>query len=102
MQITITSKEGPVAKILKKLTVIFFGIFLTSLIFALATSFAGKYGIWLGLLLCGLLIFGGFYYVGRESRIRIVTWTMLITIIAFIILFIAGISFVTANLDFAK
>jgi len=100
MQINITTKEGPVAKILKKLTLVFFGIFLTSLIFSLSTRLAGSYGIWLGLLFCGILIFSGFYYKEKKTKTRLIAWTMLLTILIFLILFVAGISLVTGNLNF--
>jgi hypothetical protein len=100
MQINITTKEGPAAKVIKKLTLVFFGIFLTSLIFSLSTKFMGSPGIWLGLLICGLLIFSGFYYIEKGTKTRLIAWTMLLTILIFLIMFIAGISFITGNLNF--
>jgi 4-amino-4-deoxy-L-arabinose transferase-like glycosyltransferase len=100
MQINITTKEGPFAKILKKFTLIFFGIFLTSSIFAISTKVLGEYGLWVGALICAGLIFCGFYYIEKGTRLRLITWTMLITIIFSIILFFIGLGFISSNLDF--
>lgn len=103
MQINITNKEGPIARISKKLTVVFSGIFLTSIIFSTATTLLpGSYGIIAGLILCGGLIFCGFYYVKKGTRLRLLTWTMLITIVIIILVILIGLSFVSNNLNFQQ
>lgn len=100
MQINITNKEGHFSRLIKKLTVVFFGIFLTSLIFAVTTTLSGKYGIIMGLLACGLLIFAGFYYVNKESRLRAVAWTMLVLILIIAVLFFIFNKLILGALDF--
>jgi len=100
MQINITTKEGPLDKILKKFTLIFFGIFLTMSIFAITTKGLGTYGILVGALICTGLIFCGFYYIEKGTRLRLITWTMVITIVVALILFLIGLSFISTNLNF--
>ncbi|MDD3861783.1 MAG: hypothetical protein PHP74_02740 [Candidatus Gracilibacteria bacterium] len=101
MQINITNKEGPISKILKKITLVFFGIFLTASIFAISSKLiSGSWGIILGMAICTGLIFCGFYYIEKNTKLRLITWAMLLTIITIILLMIFVISFISKTLDF--
>jgi len=101
MQINITNKEGPLAKISRKLTIVFLGIFITASIFSIMTKLLqGSYGIIAGLIICGTLIFCGFYYVKKGTKLRLLTWSILITIITILMIVFIGLSFVSNNLDF--
>jgi hypothetical protein len=99
MQINITNKESLFSKTLKKLTLVFLGVFITSFIFMFATRIPGSLGIWLGLLICAGLIFCGFYYVKPHTRLRTITLSMLWTIIICTIVFAFGIFFLSSSLQ---
>ena len=99
MKIKITSKKSSLDKFLAKLSLILFGIFLTSLIFAILIRYFGETGIYLGLVISIILIFCGFYYIEKGTKLRLVTWVMLITIIALTILFLVGMNFLSKSLE---
>lgn len=98
MEIKVTTKEIRKTSLLSKFTLILFGVFLTSLIFAFTVKLFEDIGIWLGLLICLGLIFCGFYYTEPKTRLRLITWSMLITIIAGAIFLTVGINLITKGL----
>ena len=77
--------------ILGKISFTLFGVFLTSMIFSTSVKLLNTAGIWVGFLICGGLVFCGFYYINKGSSLRIVTWgilsTLVIGIIGFTILY---------------
>ena len=98
MEIKVTTKEIRKISLLSKFTLILFGVFLTSLIFAFTVKLFEDIGIWLGLLICVALIFCGFYYIEAKTRLRLITWSMLITVLAGAIFLIVGINLITKGL----
>lgn len=98
MEIKVTTKEIRKTSLLSKFTLILFGVFLTSLIFAFTVKLFEDIGIWLGLIICSSLIFCGFYYVQPKTRLRLITWSMLITVLAGAIGLIVGINLITKGL----
>ena len=82
-----------------RITLILFGIFITSIIFALTVKAFQEIGIWIGLIICLALIFCGFYYTLPSTRIRVIAWSMLITLIISIIVYFAGLSYISKNLE---
>ncbi|MFA5948410.1 MAG: hypothetical protein WC806_05615 [Candidatus Gracilibacteria bacterium] len=99
MQIEITTKKGIVDRVLAKLSIVLFGVFLTSMIFAILIKLLGVYGIYLGILICGTLIFCGFYYIQKGTRLRLMAISMLSTIILITIVFLTALSFIKDSLN---
>jgi hypothetical protein len=85
--------------LLDKIVWVLIGIFMTSLIFALLIQALGKAGIYLGLLVSILLVFSGFYYIEKGTRLRLIAWSILITIISCSILFAVFLNFVEKSLE---
>ena len=54
---------------------------MTSIVFALALKLLQTTGLYLALALSIILIFCGFYYVNKGTRLRLVTWGILGAII---------------------
>lgn len=98
MELKIKVNEKKVGT-LEKVTFVLFGVFLTSLIFAFGTKYLAEIGMWLSLVVCAFLIFAGFYYVEKGTKLRLVTWGMLGTIIFVGIVLIIGINYLTDSLD---
>lgn len=99
MKLEIIHREIRNMNISKYIILILVGILITSLIFALSIkAFAGT-GIWVGLLVNGALVFLGFNYTEKGSKIRPIIWSMLIMIAVLIILFLTGISIVSSALE---
>lgn len=88
MEIKISVGDENKITFLSKLTAVFFGIFLTAVIFAIAMKILDTNGLWIALLLCTVLITASFYYLKKGTLLRIITWSMLTTIILGTILFI--------------
>ncbi|MDA1060644.1 MAG: hypothetical protein O3B47_02530 [bacterium] len=99
MEVKIIKKEIRKDNILTKLTLILLGIFILSAIFALATQIFPDFGIWIALSLSIFLIFSGFYYIDKGTRLRIVTWGMLATLVAGAGLFFVGLNILTKSLS---
>jgi len=99
MEVKIVKKEIRKDNILTKFTLILLGVFILSAIFAFSTQLFPDFGIWIALIVCILLIFSGFYYIEKGTRLRIVTWGMLITLIAGAILFFVGLSMLETALE---
>lgn len=83
---------------LTKVCFVFFGIFLTSAILALATKILDTAGIWLGFIISTILALCGIYFIQKNKALRIISWSMLGTlffaIIAYIGILIAFSNFV--------
>ena len=95
VKIVLTTKKGILDRILIKLSLILIGILITSIIFATCSKYLQVWGVWLGILINGLLTFCGFYYTEKGTKIRTITWSILITTIAIILIFTIGISLIT-------
>jgi len=84
---------------LDKVIWILLGIFMTSLVFTLLIEQFGKIGIYLGLLISALLVFVGFYQIKKGTRLRLITWSILVTIISCSILFSVLLYLVETSLE---
>ena len=82
-----------------RITLILFGIFITSVTFALTVKAFQEIGIWIGLIISSIIIFCAFYYTMPDTRTRVITWSMLITLIISIILYFAGLSYISKSLE---
>jgi NADH:ubiquinone oxidoreductase subunit 6 (subunit J) len=87
MKIKITKPQQG-ANFLSKFTGVLFGIFLASLIFALAIRFLDVTGVYVGLALTILLIIVGFYFTKSRTTLRMIVWGLLGTLIIGTILYI--------------
>lgn len=85
--------------IINSLSLILFGILITSLIFALSIKLLAEYGIWLGILICILVVSTIFYSKKSGRYLRTIAWSMTITIIIGIIIYLAGLSYVKNALE---
>lgn len=99
MEIHVIKKEIRKDGLLTKLTLILLGIFITSSIFAFATQIFPNYGLWIGIIIVGIFIFGGFYYTDKGTRLRLITWSTLVTLILGAALFIIGIELLLKALE---
>ncbi|MFA6992138.1 MAG: hypothetical protein WC269_02545 [Candidatus Gracilibacteria bacterium] len=93
MKIKIKFSEKHIG-IIEKFTLVLIGIFFTSFIFAVTTKL-GAWGVYLGMLTAGTLIFGGFYYINKGTRLRVITWGMVGTIIFCVIAFVFAFQFIS-------
>lgn len=99
MQPLLTTREIRRTNFLTYLTLILFGVFCTSLIFAITVKLFEIPGIWIGLLACGGLIYCIFRYKTPGSYLRIVAWSMLATIILGTIIYFVGLNYVARTLE---
>lgn len=98
MKIEVTTRDIKNPSILGKLTLVLFGIFLTTLIFAFSIRILSTAGIWIGLLISLAITTAGYYYTEKGSRLRIITWSILVTILIGATIFIAGLGFLSDKL----
>jgi multisubunit Na+/H+ antiporter MnhB subunit len=99
MEIKVTKQEIRKDNFLTKLSLILLGILLTSSIFAFATQLSPDRGLWIALVIAILLVFIGFYYIDRGTRLRLVTWSMLVTLVMGAALFIVGVQLISQALE---
>lgn len=99
MEIHLIKKEIRKDGFLTKLTLILLGIFVTSSVFAFSTQIFPNYGLWIGLTIIGISIFSGFYYIAKGTRLRLIAWSMLVTLILGTALFIIGIEILSKALE---
>ena len=87
---------------LEKFTLILFGVFANSSIFAVTMksfeSMGESIGMWLGLTINLALIFCGFYYIKKGSKLRAVAWGMLGTLVFSIIFLVTTLGFISSSL----
>ena len=99
MEIHVTKTEIRKDGLLTKLTLILLGIFITSSVFAFATQIFPNYGLWIAIAILIVLIFIGFYYISKGTRLRLVAWSMLATLSIGSALFIIGIKILSTALE---
>jgi len=92
VKIILTTRKGIIDRILAKLSLILFGILVTAMIFAMCSKYLQVWGVWLGILITGGLIFCGFYYIEKGTRLRVIAWSILVTTILILLLFTIGLS----------
>ncbi|MEK7672624.1 MAG: hypothetical protein AAB373_01945 [Patescibacteria group bacterium] len=97
------SEIQPTKKIplLTKFTCGLFGVFMTSIIFAFSIKSFEEIGIWIGLIIASILVTLGLYYSkksSRRSRLRIISWSMLITLLACTLLYFIGLYVISSSL----
>jgi|GEM_PF-2486113 len=98
MEPILTSHEITKTNFLTKLTLVLLGVLLTSVIFAMTVRLFQIPGIWIGLLLCAILIFLAIKYKAPGSYSRLIAWSMLGTIIIGTIIYFVGLHYVQSTL----
>lgn len=98
-KITHTSNQDKKISFIEKFTLILFGVFANSAIFAIMMKGLASIGMWLGLLINLTLIFCGFYYIQKGTKLRIIAWGMLGTLIFSIIFLITTLGFISSSLQ---
>ncbi|PIZ75300.1 hypothetical protein COY05_04160 [Candidatus Peregrinibacteria bacterium CG_4_10_14_0_2_um_filter_38_24] len=81
MKIIITTNKNRSTTILSKISMFFFGAFVTAILWALLSKYLGEYGIITGLLSMITLIFLGFKKTQKNTYPRIIVYGMLSTTI---------------------
>ena len=99
MEPILTSHEITKTNLLTKFTLVLFGIFATSIIFAITLKLFQIPGIWIGLAICIILIGLALKYKAPGSYIRFIAWSMLGTIIIGTIAYFVGLGYVQSTLD---
>jgi hypothetical protein len=84
---------------LTKFTLVLFGILTTSIIFAITLKLFQIPGIWIGLILCAILIALTIRYRAPGSYLRLIAWSMLATIIIGAIVYFVGLGYVQNTLQ---
>ena len=87
------------AKLLQKITGIFFGIFVTSIIIAISIQLLEVTGFYLGFIITAILIFLGFSYTKKSTTLRMITWGMTFTLILGIVLYFVGLNMISNLLE---
>ncbi len=85
MKLNLTYKQGKLDKALTAISFVLFGVFLTSIVFAVPINFFEVKGVYLGLVLNAALIFCGLYFFPKGHKTRKITWSMLATLLILII-----------------
>lgn len=98
MDPVLTTHEIRKINLMTRITLILFGVFITSSIFAITVKMFEEIGIWIGLIISLGLSFYGFYFKESGSRMRIVTWSILATILIIGIVYFAGLSYIYQSL----
>jgi len=97
MEIRIRLKERRIG-ILEHITLILIGILIATIIFAITTKYLGEWGVYLGLLANAGIVFCGYYYLEKGSRLRVITWSILGTLIFSIIVYFFALEYITSTL----
>jgi hypothetical protein len=84
---------------LTKFTLVLFGILTTSIIFAITLKLFQIPGIWIGLVLCAIIIALVIRYRAPGSYLRLIAWSMLATIIIGTIVYFVGLGYVQSTLQ---
>ncbi len=88
-----TEKKEKGMDILLKISLVLLGIFATSIVFKIATNLFGVPGIYIAGGISLAIVFIGFYYGEKGSKIRLITWgitgSLILGIIAFLFLMYA-------------
>ncbi len=99
MEPILTTHEIRRTNFLTYLTLILFGIFCTSLIFAITVKLFQILGIWIGLIICTAIISAILKYKTPGTYLRIIAWSMLATIIIGAIIYFIGLNYVKSLLN---
>lgn len=92
-------KEKMKLSLLSKITYVLIGIFFTSLTFAISLELFNETGIWLGAIFNAIVVFIGFYYFDKKSTVRIVTWSVFVTLLLGGTAFIVGLQILKSALE---
>lgn len=98
MKIVIDQKERG-TNFLSKVTGVLFGIFSTSVIFAITIKLLEVKGLYLGLVVSILIVIFGFYYTKRKTTIRMIIWGMTGTVLIGTITFILALMSINSLLE---
>lgn len=97
MEVRIVKQDGG-AGFLSKVTGILFGIFITSIIFALSIRLFEVPGVYIALVFTILIVILGFLKTKSKTTLRMITWGIAVTIIAGTILYVVGIAMLSEML----
>lgn len=99
MQPPLTTREIRHTNFLTRLTLILFGVFLTSLIFAIAVKIMEETGIWIGLIICLAAAGSILYYRKPGSSLRIIAWSMLCMVVFCLIIYFVGLNYLAKTFE---
>lgn len=99
MKIEITHGEIPQKNLITKISLVLVGILAVTTIFAFSMQLFEEAGIWLGLILSAFLVFLGFSYTQKGTKLRLVTWSISISLAIILIIFLVGINIILNALE---
>lgn len=82
-----------------KIILALLGVFIVSMIFAIGIEIFEETGIWIGIILLLGIVALGFYYTKKGDKIRVLVWSILITLLASIALFITVLQLISKSLE---
>ncbi len=85
-------------KLLSKIILVLLGIFLTSLIFALSIELLAENGVLAGIILCLGTAMVGFYFTEKGDKIRLIAWSITISVFVSIAIFATILQIVSETL----
>jgi ABC-type Fe3+-siderophore transport system permease subunit len=97
MEVRIVKQDGG-AGFLSKITGVLFGIFITSVIFALSIRIFDVPGVYVGLGFTVLIVVLGFLKTKQKTTLRMITWGIAVTVVAGSILYVVGIAMLSEML----
>jgi hypothetical protein len=98
MEINVTN-EPRKPDLISKFTFILFGIFLTSMIFALLIKALTEAGIYISLILCTGLAIASLVYLKDRPRIRLIAYGMLTMVVISIIVLALSLTMLSGALQ---
>lgn len=82
-----------------KIIFVLFGVFTTAVIFSLSIEIFRETGIWIGLILSIAIVTIGFYYTKKGDKLRLIAWSILISVLVAIILFALSLSLISKTFE---
>ncbi len=82
-----------------KIILVLTGIFITTIIFALGIEIFREMGIWVALILSISTALLGFYYTKKGDNLRLIAWSILVSVLAAILMFAASLHLLSKTLE---
>jgi hypothetical protein len=85
--------------LITRLTLILFGVFLTSFLYAMSIRAFELSGLLIGTFINIALSAAGLYYTPKKSQLHIISWTILATTIVGIITYFVSVGYISSSLE---
>lgn len=98
MEIKTSNDQSALSRFLLNFSLILLGTLITAVIFTQLVRSLGEWGIWISIIVSGLISFSGFYWGEKGTKLRLIIWGVTATLILGIIAFVVGLSLVSGML----